>query len=375
MIQSNESTTSRLPSAIEFFSKDVAEFKRQLAQLESEIDKDAIPQRDDEFHKRTLAAIEQSQSACRAFEEAHSNDPDLVKEVQARFREEIGPWFGQSWFANRAWTKPSGFSGDYAMLVKIYEESTPARGLGAYIDLCLGELPLSQAVRGRKELVREYLLNAIESRQGDIRIMDIACGPCREFLDFPEFEGRNIEVVAMDNDPAALEYIESQVVPQLPSSTTIKPVRFNAMRARNPDATKKNYGTFDIIYSVGLADYLTDEHLIGIFSGLGATLNEGGALVIAFKDTERYDETPYQWHLDWFFYQRTVEDVLNVYDKAGFNTEKMELTRDRTEIIVNYVSKKAEDCIRRLDPAEVPRSSRAGRKTRIAKNGSTVFED
>eukprot|EP00534_Pseudo-nitzschia_fraudulenta_P005419 CAMPEP_0201173398 /NCGR_PEP_ID=MMETSP0851-20130426/95104_1 /ASSEMBLY_ACC=CAM_ASM_000631 /TAXON_ID=183588 /ORGANISM="Pseudo-nitzschia fraudulenta, Strain WWA7" /LENGTH=52 /DNA_ID=CAMNT_0047456131 /DNA_START=55 /DNA_END=209 /DNA_ORIENTATION=+ len=52
MIQSNDSTTFKLPSVIEFFSKDVAEFKRQLAQLESEIEKDAIPQRDDEFHKR-----------------------------------------------------------------------------------------------------------------------------------------------------------------------------------------------------------------------------------------------------------------------------------------------------------------------------------
>lgn len=369
MIQSNDSTTFKLPSVIEFFSKDVAEFKRQLAQLESEIEKDAIPQRDDEFHKRTQSALQQSQAACRQFERQHQDDPDLVKEVQARFRSETGVWLTQSWFINRAWTKPSGFSGDYEMLLKIYEEMTPARGLGAYLDLCLGDLQLSQAVRGRKDLVREYLVKEIASREGDVRIMDIACGPCREFLDWPEFEGRNIEVIAMDNDPVALEYIEAAVAPQLPPSTTLKPVRFNAMRARNADATKAKYGTFDIIYSVGLADYLTDEHLIGIFSGLGETLSEGGSLVIAFKDTEQYDETPYQWHLDWFFYQRTVEDVLNVYDMAGFNTDKMELTRDSTGIIVNYVSHRAPDCIRRLDAAELPRPSRTGR---IAKNGKVV---
>lgn len=371
MIQPNESSSSRLPSVIEFFSKDVAEFKQQLAQLESEIDKDAIPQRGDEFHKRTLAAFQQSQTACRNFECAHEDDPELIKEVQARFREETNPWFSLSWIGNRARTKPSGFAGDYEMLVKLYEEATPARGLGAYIDLCISELPLANAVRGRKDLVREYLENEIGSREGDLRILDIACGPCREFLDWPEYAGRNIEVIAMDNDPVALEYIEATVASQLPPSTTLKPVRYNAMRARNSEATKKNFGTFDIIYSVGLADYLTDEHLVGIFAGLGESLNEGGCLVIAFKDTEQYDETPYQWHLDWFFYQRTVDDVLNVYQQAGFNTDKMVLTRDRTGIIVNYVSRSAPDCIRRIDLAEMPRSARA-KNTRIAKNGQIV---
>lgn len=369
MIQSNDSTTSRLPSVIEFFSNDVAEFKRQLTQLESEIDKDAIPQRNDEFHQRTLSAFQQSQAACREFERTHDNDPDLIKEVQARFREETSHWFSQSWIGNRARTKPSGFAGDYEMLVKLYEEETPARGIGAYIDLCISELPLANAVRGRKDMVREYLLKEIASREGDLRIMDIACGPCREFLDWPEFEGRNIEVVAMDNDPIALEYIEATVASQLPPSTTLKPVRFNVMRARNAEATKAKYGTFDIIYSVGLADYLTDEHLLGIFSGLGETLSDGGALVIAFKDTEQYDETPYQWHLDWFFYQRTVEDVINVYDMAGFNTDKLELSRDRTGIIVNYVTHRAPDCIRRLDAAQLTRPARKGR---IAKNGKVV---
>ena len=372
MIQPNESTGSRLPSVIKFFSEDVAEFKRQLSQLESEIDKDAIPQRNDEFHQRTQAAFQQSQDACREFEQAHQDDPDLIKEVQAKFREETAPWFSLSWIGNRARTKPSGFAGDYEMLVKLYEEETPARGLGAYLDLCISELPLANAVRGRKDLVREFLENEINSREGDLRILDIACGPCREFLDWPEFAGRSIEVIAMDNDPVALEYIEATVASQLPPSTKLTPVRYNAMRARNSEATKKNFGTFDIIYSVGLADYLTDEHLIGIFAGLGDSLNEKGALVIAFKDTDRYDETPYQWHLDWFFYQRTVEDVLNVYENAGFNTQKMKLTRDRTGIIVNYDSRRVDDCIRRIDLAEMPRSSRAGSKTRIGKNGAHI---
>ena len=363
MIQSNDSTTSKLPAVLEFFSQDVAEFKKQLAQLESEIDKDATAVPNSALHKRTIAALEQSVIACRKFEDEHEDNPELIKEVQARFREETAPWLEQSWFANRAHTKPSGFAGDYEMLVKIYEGATPARGLGAYLDLCFMDIPLANAVRGRKDMVREYLEKDIANRTGDIRILDIACGPCREFLDWPEFAGRSIEVIAMDNDPVALEYIEATVATQLPKGTTLIPTRYNAMRAKKSEATIKKFGKFDIIYSVGLADYLTDEQLVGIFSGLGETLNEGGALVIAFKDTERYDETPYQWHLDWFFYQRTVEDVLHIFEEAGFNTEKMDLTRDRSGIIVNYVSHQSPGCIRRIDSAELARSARAKRKS------------
>lgn len=355
---SNESTGMTLPSVLDFFSKDVARFTSLLAELEREIPSDAQPQRNDEFHRRVLAAFEESQAACRRFEETHRDNPDLIAEVQSGFRQETDRWFSQSWIAHRARTKPSGFAGDYEMLVKLYEEATPARGIGGYLDLCIMDLPLACAVRGRMKLVRGFLLEEINNRTGDIRVLDIACGPCREFLDWPEFEGRNIEVVAMDNDPVALEYIEAKVGSQLPASTVLRPVRYNALRARNAEATKKNFGAFDIIYSVGLADYLTDDHLVGIFSGLGETLNEGGALVIAFKDTEQYDKTPYQWHLDWFFYQRTVEDVLQVYRRSGFDTEKMTLTRDETGIITNFVSRRAPDTIRRIDSAELPGAKR-----------------
>ena len=336
-------------------------FKQRLAQLESEIDPTAIPEPGNSFHQRMQEALDDSMAACRAFEEAHADSPDVIAEVQQAFRDATEPWLKHSWFANRAWTKPSGFSGDYLMLLKLYERSTPARGLGAYIDLCLSDLQLSNAVRARMTLARDFLVKEIESREGDVRILDMACGPCREFENWPEFKGRRIEVIAMDNDPAALEYVGSTVAPQLPPSTTLQPVRYNALRTRNAEATKKNFGSFDIIYSVGLCDYLTDEHLIGIFSGLGETLNEGGKLVIAFKDMEQYDKTPYQWHLDWFFYQRTVDDVLDVYEQSGFVTEKMVLTRDTTGIITNFESRRAPDTIRRIDPAQLPKGTRSRR--------------
>jgi hypothetical protein len=129
-------------------------------------------------------------------------------------------------------------------------------------------------------------------------------------------------------------------------------VRYNALRTRSANATVRNFGRFDIIYSVGLFDYLTDDQLVPIFAALRDTLNAGGVLYISFKDTEQYDKTPYQWHLDWFFYQRTVADCLRLFREAGFDTRAIEMQRDRTGIIVNFTSRHGAPRILRTDKPE-----------------------
>jgi len=358
------STASKLESVQNFFKDDVGLFKQRLSAIETEVPGDAMPQVNDDIHRRVLAAFTDSQTACREFEQQHRDDPQLIKDAQHGFRLETEPWFSKSWIAHRARTKPSGFAGDFEMLVKLYEEATPARGLGGYLDLCISELPLAKAVRARMASAREFLINEIPTCNGDVRILDIACGPCREYQGWADIDGKNVEIVAMDNDPAALEYVQNQVVPQLPPATVLKSVRYNALRTRSAETTTKKFGKFNIIYSVGLCDYLTDEHLIKMLSAWNETLDENGVLLIAFKDCEQYDHTPYQWHLDWFFYQRTVQDVLDLYEQAGIQTNTMKLERDTTGIITSYISRRKPAKTFRIDSGHSIAPSHAKRAQR-----------
>lgn len=352
--ETNLPARSRQEVAEVFFREKVEPFIVALREIEAEVDAKAEPVRDDATHRRVATLFQQSQDDCREFEAANRHDPDLILAVQERFREVTDPWFSQSWIAQRARLKPSGFAGDYEMLIKLYEQRTPARGIGGYLDLCISDLPLACAVRARMVSCREFLLSELQAREGDdVRILDIASGPCREFLDWPPRSGQQtVEVVAMDNDPQALEYVERTVRPGLDERTTLNPVRYNALRTRSAKATIKNFGRFDIIYSVGLCDYLSDEHLIGMLSAWRETLTENGALLIAFKDTRQYDKTPYQWHLDWFFFQRTEEDVMRLYREAGFDTSRMTTSRDRTGIIINFLERRTASRILRADAAE-----------------------
>ncbi len=336
------------------FLAGIEEFKLALIALELEIPHDRVPVIGDTYHKRTLEAFHKSVAICKDYEQEIGDDKAFLTQVQEYFRTETDPWMRQSWIGNRARAKPSGFAGDFEMLIKLYEETTPATGLGGYLDLCILDLPLARAVRSRLAAARSYLLKEIDRRGTSVRILDIASGPCREYIDWPCLQSdKPIEVVALDNDPIAIEYVQKNIAAKLDGATKLNVVRYNALRTRNAKATVERFGRFDIIYSVGLFDYLTDEHLIGMFSGLRESLTDNGSLYIAFKDTQRYEKTPYQWHLDWFFYQRTEQDVFELYRMAGFDVSGIQTTRDATGIIINFISQHETSAIQRLD-AGVP---------------------
>jgi extracellular factor (EF) 3-hydroxypalmitic acid methyl ester biosynthesis protein len=324
----------------EFLERDVATFLQRLEELDAAIDRAQPPRRDDAFHRLVLSAFEQSQKACREFELEAEGDAATIQEAQKEFLRATASWLERSWIAQRARTKPNGFAGDYEMLIKLYDEATPATGLGGYLDLCILDLPLARAVRTRLAGIRAFLLAELARRSGDVRILDIASGPCREYEDWPaRATPGTLEIVALDSDPLALEHVNGQVAPRLGERTRLTATRYNALRTKAAEATVRKFGRFDVIYSVGLCDYLSDEQLIGILSGLRGTLRDGGVLYVAFKDCERYDHTPYQWHLDWFFHQRRVEDCMRLYEAAGFAVDAVETTRDETGIIVNFVSR------------------------------------
>ncbi len=342
----------KLESLVQLLSQDAASLKQALVLEESQIDPTAPPTLGDDHHQNVLRAFEASQVALGNFERAHLDDPALVKDAQKAFLEDSNPQFEQSWIGQRARTKPHGFVGDYEMLIKLYDEKTSATGLGGYIDLCILDLPLARAVRTRLKAARTFLLEEIGRRSGKISILDVASGPCREYMNWPEFSDCEVEVVAMDTDPHALEHVQSNVCPSVPRGTTLRPVRYNALRTSVAEGTIRLFGKFDVIYSVGLCDYLTDDQLIRMFAAWKETLNDGGVMYVAFKDCEQYDHTPYQWHLDWFFYQRTFDDAKSLFAKAGIDTSEMEITRDETGIIINFIYRKPSASQHRIDAAE-----------------------
>lgn len=322
-----------------FFTRDVPTLNRSLSELESIVPPKCLAQKDS--HWQIVAdALLKSQVACHDIERDIADNKPLLKEVQERFRQETHKWFSRSWFGHRARCKPNGFVGDYEMLRMIYDRDLPTRGVEGYIDLVLSEIPLANAVRSRMQIGRQFLREACRARSTTTRILNVASGPCREFLDWDEeLSSGPVVLQCVDTDQEAIDYVIKEVVPVAIGIADFQLARYNALRTKSAEATIRKFGKFDIIYSVGLLDYLPDQSLVAILRGWRDTLETDGVVYVAFKDCREYDKTPYQWHLDWFFYQRTEEDCWELFRKAGYAVDDMEMTRDETGIIMNFVSR------------------------------------
>ena len=339
-----------------FFSDSVKQFTYYLANLEDRLGRHAPPPADGQLAELTQQ-IDRCLAACQKLERALGNRPEL-KTVQKRFREAIWPWFGTSWFMQRALEKPCGYPGDYELLTGIYNGRTKSTGLGGLLDLYFLNTTLARAVVSRMQSVRDFLLTELESRSGNVSVLNVASGACREYtLNFVPSNSRRIDVTCLDNDVMALDFVQTNVRPQLAPHVHFSCVRYNALRMVSTEQNVKRFGRPDILYSVGLCDYIPDKHLVPMLRAWRESVSDDGLVYVAFKDARRYTTPEYQWLVDWYFYQRTEEECRQLFLDAGYPEPTLSMTRDATGVILNYVGRVPAGSLVRVDEAQkLPRA-------------------
>jgi hypothetical protein len=296
---------------------------------------------------------------CARLEKRIASDAALLKNTQARFREAVWPWFGQSWVAERSLKKPRGYPGDYELLTAIYNGVPRSSGFGGYLDRYLLNMTLARAVRGRMRAARRFLVSELNRRERDVSVLNVACGPCREYVEnFVPANHRQIRLTCVDNDMEALEFVRVHVAPLIEHQIAPHFVRYNALRMTSARHNVQKFGRPDIIYSVGLCDYIADQYLVPMLRGWRESLADDGIVYVAFKDAERYDKTEYQWLLDWHFLQRTEDDCRRLFEEAGYDLAGLEATRDSTGVIINFIGRANAGVTVRVDVAEsVPQAA------------------
>ncbi len=264
--------------------------------------------------------------------DAEDHAGDRQDELKEYFRKKIEPYFSQSWFMHRGLTKPRGYPGDYAILEGIYDMQPKSYGFGKALDLYFLNSDLARAVRGRKDKCREILETSVpRDSEGLFRILDIASGPCRELHKngLPSFS-----FVGLDNDQESLDYAKKAVLGAGFNKHNIKFVKHNVLRLTSGKRNVETFGKFNLVYSVGLYDYLPDNILLRVLQGSSAMIKENGKYVVAFKDCKCYDKNEYQWHVDWNFFPRTEEECRKIVTDSGMKITKTE--RDELGIIIFY---------------------------------------
>ncbi len=234
---------------------------------------------------------------------------------------EVFPYFMRSHFAERAYYKPKGYAGDFLMMEHIYANSAKGEGkLGEIIDnFCLGR-PGSLAIRGRRKLLTSQIATLSEEtrlRKGNTRIMNLACGPNRELFDFLAKceHSEDIEALCVDVDSEALQYT-NQFVNIFPHRAAIRLMSENVIKW-SLGRTSQQIGTFDIIYSAGLCDYLDTRLFRALISQCYNHLNPGGTVILgnfaAYPDSIFLDKL-----LKWELIYRTADDLKELFAPTPF---------------------------------------------------------
>ncbi len=324
------------PLVSAFFQQDVRNLTATLDDIQSKVNPSESPA-DDGVLSALTEAIDSCLASARSLSEELADDTQLVRKTQAEFRQVIKPWFDTSWCMRHALTKPRGYAGDYEMLTAVYDREPKSQGLGGYLDRYFFQTELGTSVPLRLQMARDFLISeALRRRQ--MSVLNIASGPAREYVGgwgLPD--DCRIDVACADLDEVAIDFVQQKVVPSLPFNMEMTLIQHNALKIGNVALNLATFGRRDVIYSVGLFDYIPDRLLVRMLGGLRESVAPGGVIYLAFKDCNFYDATSYQWLVDWYFYQRTEAECRSLLAQAGYDVDDLEMTRDQTGSIINYI--------------------------------------
>jgi hypothetical protein len=286
----------------------------------------------------TEARLDWIKSITRDIEAELRNKPEELRVLQDWFRRATDLVFRESWMMHRVRAWPEGYPGDYVTLEALYANvPRTTNGIGSIIDRYLFSRTLAVAVRSRLRKLTDLLNERAVFENGSSNWLNIACGACRELVSIPPRNGRVIRCI--DTDQNALDFAERLIRITHRDGERIEFVRENAFRLSNARRNIERFGPLTTIYSTGLFDYIKTEQLTRFIAHLYDSLAPGGALITSFKDKSLYDTFDYHWLTKWdHFFQRSVDEVHDIFTKAGVPGHYLTTERDDSGVIVFFIA-------------------------------------
>jgi extracellular factor (EF) 3-hydroxypalmitic acid methyl ester biosynthesis protein len=215
-------------------------------------------------------------------------------------------------FTWRAFSKPRGYAGDAVLMDYIYGredmcEQPTATPLGTQLFEFTTGAPASEGVRARRGFVADLLDNLVAD-QLKMRVLSVAGGHLREAGLSSAVRRRRFErFVALDADKTSLEEVK-RCYGKFGVETVLARV------GRLID-TRLGLGQFDLIYSLGLFDYLPQRLGQRIVSRLFDMLRPGGKVLVANFLPSVRDIGYMEAFMDWHLIYRTRQEMIDLIDE------------------------------------------------------------
>ncbi len=266
------------------------------------------------------------------------DEPFLIK-IKKMFRETLSLQISKSELFKRGYQKPKGYPGDFRMLEFIYNNCPISKKIGFFLDQYFLQEDYIKVIRDRKDWMKDKLRNLIKKSEKQLKILNLACGPCREIRELL-FDNsipcdKSIDFVLVDQDSETLKFAKEKI-----SKIVIPKMKLSFIKAdvisffKSESFNRYKVVKFDLIYSIGLADYLPDSILGSLMRYSFNSLCVGGCLIIAHKNIKIYPALVADWMCDWKFLPRSVNDLKQLIMKS--------LEKEKSRVKVKLEMKKNE---------------------------------
>ena len=218
-------------------------------------------------------------------------------------------------------SRPRGYPGDAALIDVFYDQRPPhppKTALGGKLFEVSIAFSTAEAVRQRRVHAEGVLAAAL--RQGK-RICVLACGHFREA---DAFKGQDLSLVTLvDQDPLSLDVVRAT---HGSSPTIVEANVFRYLRSARGQGAQ-----FDLIYTLGLTDYLDDRAMTLLHRLMRDILAPGGTILLANFLTAHLSAGWMEAVMDWTLIYREADDLAGFARAVGLVPRTW---RDQTNSVV-----------------------------------------
>lgn len=322
-------------------NRKIEDFKAAMFDLSYRLQKDESEEILTDFMSEGMELLDNFNHQLRVYEDGIQ--PDYVGLMWGYVFKELFPYFMRSRLLERAYYKPKGYAGDFKMIELIYRKKPDGDGkLGRLIDeWLLNQIP-PQAVRNRRWLLCNLLDRLCRERLDKgrtIKIMNLACGPCRELFDLLtqcDYSAQ-IDALCIDIDADALQYA-NQCVNTAPHQASVRFMRENVVKWSLGRA-RHDLGFQDIIYSSGLCDYLDRRVILKLLERCYDHLTPGGALIVGNFSTSNPDRHFMDNIMYWRLIHRDEQDMRELFAASPFG-DNIQLIAEEHGVNLFAIAKK-----------------------------------
>mmetsp|Transcript_57804 Transcript_57804/g.161314 ORF Transcript_57804/g.161314 Transcript_57804/m.161314 type:complete len:354 (+) Transcript_57804:101-1162(+) len=274
-------------------------------------------------------------------------------ELGALAGERLAPYVELAMSASRWRSKPRGYAGDDVSIQMIYDRRPSGdTSFAKAIDALFLEMPAAQAVRNRRRLLSSRVkgVYTAAARRRLVHVMALAAGPAAEMFDAWEDLGRpgDLRACFVDGDHAAVKALQGRSAANADplAATTLLCAAVHKANLAHVALGKHTLDVppQDLIYSLGLADYLKDDMVVKLLDIAYKSLRPGGIVIIGNFHESNPDRACLDHVLQWRLIHRSEGDMHRLMSKSMFGAACEEIEREPTGVQMLAIGRKPLNC-------------------------------